>query len=45
MEKIFEAVKNNPLFQGIGHEDFEKILVCIEAKTQYYKKYCISEKL
>lgn len=32
MEKIFEKIKNNPLFEGIASSDFEKILSCLAAK-------------
>ena len=38
MKNIFEAVKDNPLWSGIEYGDFEKMFVCIEAKTQSYKK-------
>ncbi len=38
MKNIFETVKNNPLFIGIGYSDFESMFSCIEARTASYKK-------
>lgn len=38
MKEIFEVIKDNPLFSGIGLSDFEKMWGCIEARTQSYKK-------
>ena len=38
MKQIFEAVKSNPLFQGIAFSDFKRVLNCLSAKTAYYKK-------
>ncbi|MDR2947249.1 MAG: Crp/Fnr family transcriptional regulator [Candidatus Adiutrix sp.] len=38
MKKIFEAVKNNPLFEGIAFSDFSKMLDCLSAKTAVYQK-------
>jgi len=38
MKKIFEAIKSNPLFQGIAFSDFERMLGCLSAKTACYKK-------
>lgn len=38
MKRIFEKVKNNPLFQGIAFSDFESMLSCISARTASYKK-------
>lgn len=38
MKKIFEAIKDNPLFNCIGYSDFEKMFQCIEARTQCYVK-------
>jgi len=38
MNRIFEALKNNPLFQGIAFSDFEKMLTCLSAKTTGYEK-------
>ena len=38
MKKIFEALKNNLLFQGIAFSDFEHMLDCLSSRTAYYKK-------
>lgn len=38
MKKIFEVIKDNPLFSGIGYNDFENMFQCIEARMQSYKK-------
>lgn len=38
MKKVFEAVKDNPLFQGIAFSDFEPMLTCLSAKTACYEK-------
>ena len=38
MNKIFETLKTNPLFQQIAFSDFEKMLACLSAKTVCYKK-------
>lgn len=38
MKRIFEAIKNNPLFKGIAFSDFERMLACLSAKTVNYKK-------
>lgn len=38
MKKIFSAIKSNALFNGIGFNNFEKMLKCMEARTQNYKK-------
>lgn len=38
MKKIFEVIKDNPLFDGIAFSDFEKMLDCLSAKTISYKK-------
>ena len=38
MKKIFEAVKSNPLFEGIAFSDFESMLTCMSAKTVFYRK-------
>ncbi|MDR2891478.1 MAG: Crp/Fnr family transcriptional regulator [Deltaproteobacteria bacterium] len=38
MKKIFETVKNNPLFEGIAFSDFTKMLDCLSAKTTVYQK-------
>jgi len=38
MKNIFDAVKNNPLWSGIGYGDFESMIRCMESKTQNYEK-------
>ena len=38
MQKIFETVKSNPLFQGIAFSDFEQVFNCLSVKTAYFKK-------
>ncbi len=38
MRKIFETVKNNPLFQGMAFSDFERVLDCLSAKPANYRK-------
>ena len=38
MKNIFEKAKNNPLFDGIAFEDYERLLNCLSAKTVFYKK-------
>ena len=38
MNKIYEAARNNPLWNGIGHDDFEKMFRCIGAGTRRYAK-------
>lgn len=38
MKKIFEAIKDNPLFSGIGYSDFESMFRCIQARTQRYSE-------
>jgi len=38
MKNIFDVIKDNPLWRGIGYSDFEKMFRCIEAKTQSYDK-------
>ena len=38
MKKIFDLVKNNPLFDRIAFSDFENMLRCLSAKTVRYKK-------
>ena len=38
MKKIFETIKNNPLFQGIAFSDFERMFGCLSARTAFYKK-------
>ena len=38
MRKIFDAVKHNPLWSGIGYSDFESMLSCMDAKSKKYDK-------
>ena len=38
MKKIFETIKNNPLFDGIAFSDFEKMITCLSARAKSYKK-------
>lgn len=38
MKKNFEKVKANPLFNGIGLNDLETMLHCIEGRVQKYQK-------
>ena len=38
MKKIFEAVKDNPLFIGIALSDLERMLNCLSTRTVLYKK-------
>ena len=38
MKKIFDAVKDNLLFQGIAFSDFERMFTCLSARTASYKK-------
>ena len=38
LKKIFEMVKDNPLFQGIAYSDFEHLIGCLSAKTASYRK-------
>jgi CRP-like cAMP-binding protein len=38
MVKKFEMIQGNPLFAGISHSDFEKMLGCIDARTHSYGK-------
>ena len=38
MKKIFDVVKHNPLWSGIGLSDFEGMIRCMEAKTLKYNK-------
>jgi len=37
-KSIFEVIKNNPLFSGIGCDELEKIFGCIGARTRSYRK-------
>jgi len=39
MRKIFETIKNNPLFFGIAFSDFEQIFNCLSLKIACYKKH------
>ncbi len=38
MKEIFEVIRHNPLFADIGLNDFEKMFVCIEGRTQCFKR-------
>lgn len=38
MKKIFDKIQFNPLFSGIGLDDFEAMLHCVEGRVQEYKK-------
>ncbi|MEG1566294.1 MAG: cyclic nucleotide-binding domain-containing protein, partial [Anaerovoracaceae bacterium] len=38
MKNNFVLLKNNPLFAGIGIDDFDKMLNCLGGKTTSYKK-------
>lgn len=38
MKAIFEQIKTNPLFQGIGIVDFEAMLHCLDGRVQRYPK-------
>ena len=38
MKNIFEIIKNNPLFQGITFNEFERMYSCLSARTADYKK-------
>jgi len=38
VKKIYEKIKNNPLWSGIGQNDFEHVLNCLSAKVHVYKK-------
>ena len=38
MKNIFDVVKHNSLWRGIGYSDFEKMFHCIGAKTSNYNK-------
>lgn len=38
MKKIFEGIKNNPLFKGISVADFEAMISCVQGKLQVYQK-------
>jgi len=36
VKNIYEAVRHNPLWAGIGRGDFERMLHCMEAKTREF---------
>ena len=38
MNKVYQTIKDNPLFSGVAISDFTKILTCMSAKTVLYKK-------
>jgi CRP-like cAMP-binding protein len=38
MLSLFDTIKENPLFDGIGLNDFKKLVVCLPAKTVKYRK-------
>lgn len=38
MQIVFEKIRSNPLFKGIGVDDFEAMLRCIEGCVQKYEK-------
>ncbi len=38
MKNIFNTIKNNPMFSGIGYSEFETMFNCLEAHTSNYKK-------
>ncbi len=38
MKKIFDVIQHNPLFSGIGFNDFKRMFDCIEARAVQYKK-------
>ncbi len=38
MKRIFETVKHNPLFSGVGYGDFEKMFDCLEARVASYSE-------
>lgn len=38
MDMVFETLKDNPLFQGIAHSDFELMLNCLSARKASYHK-------
>jgi CRP-like cAMP-binding protein len=38
LKKVFDAIKSNPLFEGIAFSDFERMLGCLSAKTAAYSK-------
>jgi len=38
MKKIFDTIKDNPLFHGVAYSDFIRMYDCLSAKTVRYKK-------
>jgi len=38
LKKIFDAIKSNPLFNGVAFSDFERMFSCLSARTAKYKK-------
>jgi CRP-like cAMP-binding protein len=38
VKKIFENVKENPLFSDIAFSDFERMIKCLNAETRTYRK-------
>lgn len=38
MKKIFEILKESPLFYGISFSDFERVSGCLSVKTAFYNK-------
>jgi len=38
MKIIFDAIKHNPLWSGIGYTEFEGMIRCMDAKTRGYDK-------
>ena len=38
IENIYETAKKNRLFDGVGRDDFKKIIGCLGANTRKYKK-------
>ncbi len=38
MQRIFKAIKSNPLFEGIAIDAFERILGCLSARTAAFGK-------
>ncbi len=38
MKKVFEIIKANPLFEGIGLDEFESMFNCLEARTEVFAR-------
>lgn len=38
MKEVFEKIHANPLFRGIGANNFEAMLQCIDGRIQKYEK-------